>query len=280
MVVLTFDIEEHFHSSYAASDSPRHWALHDCIARIVDYLITVKRKATFFVVGELAEKYSSLIRRMSDNDFEIGSHSYSHLLLDRTKKNLCKENIRRSKNVIENITGKPVYGYRAPSWSAVIKDTWLWEHLATLRFRYDSSLFPFKTTLYGSPEISIKPFQVYPGLIEIPPSVYRLGRLRIPFGGGFYFRLYPTWLTRFFIAQNQKKKNTPMLYYHPWEFQKNRQTLERDILKKIIGNYHVTGNWHKFTKFLLRYETTTMWELYTSITDGTKETKAKKPYYS
>ena len=250
MLCLTFDIEERFHSNLTPEDTPREWSLHDRIARLIDWLEERQQKATFFVVGDLAEHYPELIRRMARAGCEIASHSYQHTRLDETRKELCKEDIRISKNILENITGVPVYGFRAPSWSAKRSDDWLWEHLAALGFQYDSSLFPIRTHMYGSFKNPHQPFRICPELVEIPPSVHLIGPLRIPYGGGFYFRLYPLFLTKYFIDHAQRQGHVPVLYFHPWDFEFASHTLERDYANRFIGNYNIRRAWGKFTALL------------------------------
>ena len=143
------------------------------------------------MVGELAEEYPDLVIRMGNAGCEIVSHSHRHLRMAAANREECKEDIHRSKQVLEDLKGKPVYGFRAPSWSASLSDEWLWDHLIELGFRYDSSLFPVGTHRYGSWRNPPGPFWLKPELLEIPPSVCRLGGVRIPYGGGFYFRAYP-----------------------------------------------------------------------------------------
>ncbi len=250
MLCLTFDIEERFHSHLTPEDTPREWSLHDRIARLIDWLEERQQKATFFVVGELAEQYPGLIRRMFRAGCDIASHSYQHIRLDDSRKEMCKEDISISKKILENITGIPVYGFRAPSWSAKMSDEWLWEHLLTLDFRYDSSLFPIRTHMYGSFENPPQPFRIYPELVEIPPSVHVIGPMRIPYGGGFYFRLYPLFLTKYFIEHEQQRGNVPLLYFHPWDFEFAPHTLERNYVNRFIGNYNIQHAWGKFTALL------------------------------
>ncbi len=258
MICLTFDIEERFHSHLTPLDSTRTWSASSRISAIIDWLVENEKGATFFVVSELAEKHPELIRKMSDNNFEIASHSHTHLKISDDNKSKNLEEIHKSKSILENISGRSVVGFRAPSWSANITHHWLWEHLEKLGFKYDSSLFPFKTYLYGSNKNPIEPFMLTNNLVEIPPSVYELGSLRIPYGGGFYFRAFPLWITNLLISSNQKMNRNSILYFHPWEFDKSLEVLEKSFSEKIIGNYNIKNNWKRATKFLNNYKTTTV----------------------
>jgi polysaccharide deacetylase family protein (PEP-CTERM system associated) len=265
MTCLTFDIEERFHSHLTPANTPRQWHLRDRIAQLIDWLDEHQKKATFFVVGELAEQYPDLIRRMTQINCEVASHSYSHLRMDREIAEMCKEDISRSKKVLEDIIGDSIYGYRSPSWSARLADDWLWDHLTALGIRYDASLFPFKTHMYGSFRNPPAPFWIRDGLFEIPPSVYMIGPLRIPYGGGFYFRCYPFSLTRKLIQSDVSAGKIPILYFHPWEFEPADECYEISLLNKFIGNYNVERTWKNFTSLLENLETVTMVEKFVKL---------------
>ena len=177
-----------------------------------------------------AERYPALIRRIAEAGFEIGSHSHSHVRLDTGDRTACLLDITRSKRVLEDLAGVPVVGFRAPTWTASLADDWLWDRLIELGFRYDSSLFPFRTHMYGSNDNPVTPFWLRPELLEIPPSVFTLGPLRVPYGGGFYFRLYPLWLTRRLIDSDRSGGKTPVIYLHPWEFDPAETPIETGVL--------------------------------------------------
>jgi len=268
MICLTFDVEERFHSHLTPEDAPRRWDAGDRIARILDFLEAQGRRATFFVVSELAEQYPELIRRMADSGFEVGSHSHTHLRLDGDDRELCKSDVARSKTLLEDLTGRPVIGFRAPSWSARLADDWLWDHLVSCGFRYDSSLFPFRTHRYGSFRSPLTPFRLRPDLVEIPPSVSKLGPLRVPYGGGFYFRLYPTWLTRRLIDRDVKAGKAPIVYFHPWEFDSGQTRMEAGLLDAFIANYNSRDTWGRFTDLLARYRTASLGDLLETVESG------------
>ncbi len=261
MICLTFDVEERFHSHLSATDAHRAWEAGDRLTRIIDLLVERGQRATFFIVGELAEHYPQLVRRIAECGFEVGSHTHTHLRLDRSDRAAYQRDIARSKAVLEDLTGTPILGFRAPSWSARLSDDWLWEDLRALGFVYDSSLFPFPNHLYGSLNNPVRPFRLSSGLIEIPPSVSTLGPLRIPYGGGFYFRLYPQWLTLRLIERDQRCGRTPIVYFHPWEFDPQATSMENSRLNRFIANHNTRGTWDAFVDLLARHRTTTMAEV-------------------
>jgi len=255
MICLSFDVEERFHSHLTDGTADREWKAGDRIARIVDLLHEHRRSATFFIVSELAERYPALIRRIAEAGFEIGSHSHSHPRLDTGDRAARLEDITRSKRVLEDLAGVSVVGFRAPTWTASLADDWLWDRLIELGFRYDSSLFPFRTHMYGSNDNPVTPFWLRPELLEIPPSVFTLGPLRVPYGGGFYFRLYPSWLTRRLIDGDLRRGRSPVIYLHPWEFDPMETPVETGVLNRFIGNVNVRKSWERLARVIARYET-------------------------
>jgi polysaccharide deacetylase family protein (PEP-CTERM system associated) len=265
MIGLSFDIEERFHSHLTDGSAPREWKAQDRIASIVDLVQERGRTATFFVVAELAERYPALIRRMACAGFEIASHTYSHVRLDRGERRVCLDDIARSKKVLEDVSGGVVVGFRAPTWTASITDAWLWDHLISLGFLYDSSLFPFRTHMYGSNGNPVRPFWLRPELCEIPPSVATWGGLRLPYGGGFYFRLYPGWLTRRLIDRDVRGGHTPVVYLHPWDFASDDRPIEAGILNRVIGNVTTGDVWERLRVLLARYETRSLRDVYDSL---------------
>ena len=262
MICLSFDIEERFHSHLTDGTARREWKAGDRIAQIIDLLTEHQRPATFFVVGELAEHYPALIRRAADSGFEIGSHTHTHIRLDSGERAACVADITRSKRVLEDITGAPVVGFRAPTWKAALGDDWLWDLLISLGFRYDSSLFPFRTHMYGSHDNPVRPFRLRPELLEIPPSVWKRWALRFPYGGGFYFRLYPGWLTGGMMASDLRDGKAPLLYVPPWDFDPEEQPVETGVVNRFIGNVNAAASWDKLRRLLVRYPTCTLLSLY------------------
>lgn len=262
MICLSFDLEERFHSHLTHAAANRDWKAEGRISRIVDLLIEKRRTGTFFIVGELAERYPALIRRIAASGFEIGSHTHTHVRLDTGDRGRCVADITRSKHVLEDIAGVPVVGFRSPTWTATLSDDWLWDHLIALGFRYDSSLFPFRTHEYGSFDNPVRPFWIRPELCEIPPSVWKMGVLRVPYGGGFYFRLYPTWLTRRLIDSDLSDGRTPVVYLHPWDFDAAESPVESGVLNRLIGNVNAQKSWERLRGVLTRYETQTLVSAY------------------
>jgi polysaccharide deacetylase family protein (PEP-CTERM system associated) len=179
-------------------------------------------KATFFVLGSVAEKYPDILNQIADDGHEIGSHAYSHERLHQLGKKQFEEEIRKSKDILGSYD---CCGFRAPSFSVDNSVLWYLDILEKYDFQYDSSVFPVKTMLYGVPDA---PLSIYKpskkdlathdpngSLFEFPLSVLSFGK-NIPVAGGFYFRVIPGPLFRFCIRQIVKSR--PAIFYlHPWE---------------------------------------------------------------
>ncbi|MBI3922711.1 MAG: polysaccharide deacetylase family protein [Armatimonadetes bacterium] len=266
MLCLTFDIEERFHAHLTSAGVQPRWELHDRVASCIDWLASMNRRATFFIVGEFAERHPHLVRRAVEAGCEVGSHTYSHLKIDSHNAKQCLADIKRSKELLEEITGLPVSGFRAPTWTARLEDRWLWDYLVELGFLYDSSLFPFPTPLYGSLRNPTHSAWIFPRLLEIPPAVFRWGSFRIPYAGGFYFRLYPLALTRLLLSRELKAGKSPVLYFHPWDFERSPVTMERGLLNKFIGNHNVSNSWGRFVSLLRSQPSSRCIDYYRSVT--------------
>ena len=227
--ILSFDIEEHFQvSGLAAAIKREDWGKHPSrveinTAKVLDILASHRVKATFFILGWIGQRFPQLVKRIADAGHELASHGLEHrLIYDMTPEEFRKD-VRLSLDIIENIAGKKVFGFRAPSFSLSANDLDKFEILAELGFTYDSSLFPIKHFRYGQAAgIPLGPFDIKKGnrilIKEYPMTVVDFMGRRIPAGGGGYFRLYPD----FFLQRNIRKVNDEgrpvIIYLHPWEF--------------------------------------------------------------
>jgi polysaccharide deacetylase family protein (PEP-CTERM system associated) len=224
--ILTFDVEDWYHphlvsSSVAGTGAPAS-RLAGPMRRILQLLKESGNRATFFVLGCIAETLPELVLSIRDAGHEVASHGHGHRLVYGLTRDEFTEDLARSKRSIEGILKEPVLGYRAPTWSLNDRTRWVFDELAVQGFLYDSSLFPFKTYLYGSNQNArfARRMEIESGypLIETPPSVLRVLGMRVPFCGGFYFRVLPYRFIRAAVRSiNRKEKEPVMLYLHPWE---------------------------------------------------------------
>ncbi|MGA2915489.1 MAG: DUF3473 domain-containing protein [Sedimentisphaerales bacterium] len=192
------------------------------IERNTDVLLEIleegKIKATFFFVGRLARDIPGLVKKVAQNGHEIGCHNYKHLRIFDDSRDNFKNNLKQVKYDLEDITGKKVYGFRAPDFSITDKSIWALNVLKELGFIYDSSIYPFGFhDVYGIRNAKSCIHLLPNGLVEFPLSTIELLGKRIPFGGGGYFRLYPLWLTNILFSKLNRQGHPAMFYIHPYE---------------------------------------------------------------
>lgn len=195
--------------------------------RILRILREHDATATFFVLGWVAERYPDLVREIDREGHEVASHGYSHQLVYEITREEFREDIRRSKQLLENIIGKRVIGYRAPSFSIREDTLWALDELRDAGFEYDSSVFPVSFhDRYGFSGYGDEPFVWPNGLREIPLAVLRLGKLALPVAGGGYFRLLPYCYFRNALRKLNKRDKRFVFYMHPWEMDPGQPRIE------------------------------------------------------
>ena len=225
---LSVDVEDYYHvEAFADRIRPETWAqfpsrVADNTRRVLELFDRFGAKATFFVLGWVAEREPRLVREILDAGHEVGCHSYLHRCVWRLGPEQFREDTRRARSAIEDAGQQKVLGYRAPTFSIVQKSLWAIEVLAEEGFLYDSSVFPIRHDLYGMPGAPRFPFQWRcPGgqtLFEIPPLTVRVLGRNLPFGGGGYLRILPMWYTRWAVSRVRQHDRRPLiLYLHPWE---------------------------------------------------------------
>jgi len=177
---------------------------------------------TFFVLGWVAERYPQLVRDIAARGHEIACHGFSHRLVYEQSPEEFYEETLSSKNLLEDITGSAVLGYRAASYSIVRESLWALDILVELGFVYDSSIFPVHHDRYGIPNAERVPHRMSTPngapIVEWPLATARILGFRLPVAGGGYFRLLPYWLSRWGLASINRSELQPFIFYlHPWE---------------------------------------------------------------
>lgn len=224
-------------------------------------------RCTFFVLGSIAEKFPELIKTIKKEGHEIASHGYAHKLVYTQKPDEFREDLRKSKKIIEEITNFPIISYRAPSWSINEDSFWALQILQEEGFKNDSSIFPFKTFLYGvanAPRFvySSDKWNIQSTLREFPPSTFRFAGINIPYSGGFYFRLLPFWFIRFCIKVNQRKGHPSIMYIHPWEIDVKTPKIKLNFKDALIQYYGISSCEKKLVKLLNSFEFTSIDHLF------------------
>ncbi|MFO0823690.1 MAG: XrtA system polysaccharide deacetylase [Gemmataceae bacterium] len=228
--VVSFDVEEHYRIEAAAGlmcppEQKQEYArrMEHTSRQILDQLAAADVKATFFIVGEIARTHPALVRDIHTAGHEIGSHSWDHRRVHHFKPRTFRDDLLRSKEALEDVTGEAVVGFRAPTFSVMRQTAWAIDVLAECGFEYDSSVFPVRHDRYGIPDAPRGPFWAVGQsreLLELPPLTYRVGGFNLPVAGGGYFRLFPLEVMRAGLRQAAKmpSPSVAMLYFHPWEF--------------------------------------------------------------
>jgi polysaccharide deacetylase family protein (PEP-CTERM system associated) len=222
---LSFDVEEWFDGNlHRAQLTGRAFTgrLAGEWAWLLSELAEAGVKATFFILGEAAARHPDLVRATADAGHEIASHSYTHeLVYERSPADFAAD-VRTARALLQDLSGQPVAGYRAPSWSIRRRDTAALQALVDAGYTYSSSVFPVNTGLYGEWDAPVKPYRHEVGLLELPPAV---GSLRIPYGGGVYWRLAP-----FLTTVGLKLATEPkVIYLHPWELNPEPAPVPPDV---------------------------------------------------
>ncbi len=221
---LTIDVEDYFQvSAFEDIIASRDWeSMEQRVVANTENLLALLAgrgiKATFFVVGWVAERNPALVRNIREQGHDLGCHSYWHRKVYDLQPEEFRADTLRARAVLEEAAGVPVRGYRAPSYSITAKSFWAIEILKELGFLYDSSIFPIHHDTYGVPGAPRFAYRHDNGLLEYPLSTFRLMGRNIPVSGGGYFRLFPYWFSRYALrAINQKERRPFIFYLHPWE---------------------------------------------------------------
>ncbi len=224
---LTVDVEEHFQvSAFEGVVQRRDWdsmpsRVEENTVRILDLLDEAEVRGTFFVLGWVGEKHPDLVRAIARRGHEVGCHGYSHKLVYEQTREEFREELVRSKKILEDAAGEPVDSHRAASFSICRESLWALDILVECGFRRDSSLFPIRHDRYGMPDAPRRPCLLRtPGggvLLEVPPSTIKVAGLTLPVAGGGYLRLYPERFTHWAIRRLNRRGIPANVYVHPWE---------------------------------------------------------------
>lgn len=222
---MTVDVEDYFQVSAFAHISREDWADLPCRVeqntnRVLDLFAANGAKATFFTLGWVAERYPDLIRRIADEGHEVASHGMAHFRVGDQTPEQFLDDISQTRKILQDISGQPVLGYRAASFS-IGKET-LWAHhvLAEAGYIYSSSVYPVRHDHYGIPDAPRFPYTPdgEPGLVELPLTTVKLFDRNLPCAGGGYFRLLPYAYFRWAIGKvNLEDRQPTIFYFHPWE---------------------------------------------------------------
>jgi polysaccharide deacetylase family protein (PEP-CTERM system associated) len=240
---MTIDVEDYFHVSVFDGVVPRTmWEelesrVYANTVRLLDIFDEFQVRSTFFILGWVAERHPDLVRDIAWRGHEVASHGYAHRLIYDQTPAAFRHDVRRAKRVIEEACGRPVRGYRAPSYSITPRSLWALDVLLEEGYEYDASIFPIRHDRYGIPVSERKPYLIerqLGALAEVPGSTTRLGPLNLPVAGGGYFRLLPYAWTRWGISRvNHVDRQPAVFYLHPWEIDPGQPRLPASRLSRF-----------------------------------------------
>lgn len=241
---FTVDVEDWFHGLTSTNRQPDIWP--QCESRVVqntEHLLALLDeygvKATFFVLGKVAEQHPDLIRRIAAAGHEIGVHGHTHQMIHRLTPQAFTAELDRALALLRPLTPAPIIGHRAPYFSINASSLWALDVLRERGFRYDSSFFPTRNMLYGYPEAPRFPHRLDngSGLVEFPASTVRFAGVTWPISGGFYVRAWPCRVTRRAIRRLNRRGQPAILYIHPWELDTG-QPMRAKTLRERITHYY------------------------------------------
>jgi polysaccharide deacetylase family protein (PEP-CTERM system associated) len=241
--VISVDVEDYFHAEvFSKVVRPTDWdtcppRVENNTRRILELFARCDVQATFFVLGWVAQRYPGLVREIAAAGHELACHSYAHQLIYNLQPEVFRDDTRRAKDLIEQVAGVAIYGYRAPTFSIDTRSLWALDILAEMGFTYDSSIFPIYHDRYGIPQAPRFPFRVLTSagpIIEYPMTTFRLwGEHNLPVGGGGYLRLLPRWYTHL-GRHHARKDNLPVIaYVHPWEIDAQQPRLKLGFKSRL-----------------------------------------------
>ena len=240
---MTIDVEDYFQvSAFDEVVKREEWDARPSrvvsnTMRLLQLFDEYSVKSTFFVLGWVADRFPGLVRDIAAAGHELASHGYGHRIVYSQTPDEFREDVRRAKATIENVSGQVVRGYRAPSFSITKKSLWALDVLVEEGYRYDASIFPIRHDRYGIPDaprhrhVLTRPAGT---LTEAPGSTVRVLGSNLPVAGGGYFRILPYWWTKWGIARLNRTESQPAIFYlHPWEIDPGQPRLHAGRLSRF-----------------------------------------------
>ena len=267
---MTVDVEDYFQvSAFENVIDKKDWdsislRVGDNTHRLLDLFAANNVKSTFFTLGWVAQRCPDVIKRIVREGHELASHGLAHQRATTMTEKQLYDDIKQSKDILENIGGVALKGYRAPSFSINDTNIWAYDILKELGFIYSSSTYPIKHDLYGVPEWPRFRYERDNGLIEIPIPTVRKKDTNVGIGGGGYFRLYPYWLSKRRINEFMKAEDAPYsFYFHPWEIDTQQPKFYKAPWKSKVRHYiNLSKMEGKIEKLLGDFNWVTMQEAY------------------
>lgn len=240
---MTVDVEDYFHVSAFERVIDRHsWEgrvsrVERNTRRLLEMMAERNLRATYFVLGWVAERYPHLVTEIAAAGHEVACHGYSHRLVYNQTPEEFRQETFRAKALLEDQTQRPVRGYRAASYSITARSAWALDVLLDAGFDYDSSIFPVRHDRYGMPGTPRFPYRITAPsgreLVEFPLTTLPLAGATLPIAGGGYFRLYPYAFSRWGLARVNSEGEPFIFYLHPWEIDPEQPRVHASLLSRF-----------------------------------------------
>lgn len=265
---LTVDVEDYFHvaalsEAIAINDWPKmEYRVEANTSRLLELFADQGIKATFFVLGWVAERSPKLVRTIAANGHEVACHGFSHQLVYSQTPTQFREETHRAKEILESEIQAPVLGYRAASYSITEQSRWALDVLCDEGFIWDSSIFPVHHDRYGIPGSPRWPYELTTDkgqkLVEFPISTLKLPGYTLPIAGGGYFRLFPYWFSRWGLRRINREGRPFIFYLHPWEIDPDQPRFDVSRLSRFRHYNNLDICEHRLTRLLNDFSFTTV----------------------
>ncbi|MCS7306070.1 MAG: DUF3473 domain-containing protein [Thermoguttaceae bacterium] len=256
---LTVDVEDYYHvSAFEGQVDRTRWSEYPGrVKENTEQLLAIFRRrqvrATFFILGWVAQHDPDLVRQIQAEGHELGAHSFWHQRIYTQLPDAFREDLVRSRDLLTQLTGQPVRCYRAASFSITPACWWALEILVQEGFQYDCSVFPIWHDRYGVPEAPVGIYRVETpsgSIWEFPPAVYQIAGLKVPCGGGGYFRLYPLGLTLWLLRAIRRQGRPFLFYLHPWELDPQQPRLPGSLLSRFRHYWNLSATARRLEELL------------------------------
>ena len=242
---MSVDVEDYFQvSAFEACVDKSDWDSLPCrveanVERTLELFADKNVKATFFTLGWVAERYPSVVKKIIEGGHELASHGWEHIRVTQQDRNEFSQDVIRTKQFLEDLSGQPIKGYRAASYSICADNLWAFDVLADAGYQYSSSIVPVKHDLYGIPEAPRFAFRTARNrLLEIPITTIKVAGRSLNCGGGGWFRLFPYGFSRWAMQKvNNKDQQPGIFYFHPWEVDPEQPRMEQAGARSKFRHY-------------------------------------------
>ncbi len=272
---LTVDVEDYFHTEAMTSAAPRDtWdrmptRVEHNTHRLFEIFARHNVRATLFCLGWVAARFPTRVTEAVAAGHEVACHSYWHVPVYRLTPEEFRDDTKRAKDAVETAAGKPVFGYRAPSFSILRGMDWAADILMELGFTYDSSTNPIRHDNYNNPDAPRVPHRTAAGLLEIPITTWRVRNTNLPIGGGAYLRVLPFTYMKMGLRRTVAAGERIMLYLHPWEIDPQQPRLSAPLKSRLRQYIGLAGMQYRLEYLLQSYSFATVEQVYAHLLQGT-----------